>query len=198
MRPIELVVGKAQTSRHGALRTVDLRCDAGTRSAARAAASLPLLRWSHDRHRGPHTRLLAHSQAATGGHRHQDRHVMSSRLVPDQSAALAHRCPSPTSPPLAPHKANGALCACSAHRSPPRTIAVACRRAQSLLERRFRPHPRRTITAPHPKCPASIGIAPAAPPLAFLRRRPEPVALLVMPASEKAAPAADGLARSGR
>jgi hypothetical protein len=46
---------------------------------------------------------------------------------------------------------------------------------------RFRPHPRRTITAPHRSRPASIPIAPAAPPAttsrdfvpwALIRRRP--------------------------
>ena len=47
---------------------------------------MPLLRWPHDRHRGLCTRRGAEAQAI-------NRHVMNSRLMPDQTDAHPHRWP---------------------------------------------------------------------------------------------------------
>jgi len=48
---------------------------------------MPLLRWPHDRHRGLCTRPGAQPQAI-------NRHLMNSRLMPDQTDAHPHRWPS--------------------------------------------------------------------------------------------------------
>ena len=126
---------------------------------------MPLLRWPHDRHRGLRTRPGAEAQAITGGHRHQDRHVMNTPLMPDQTDATS------ASLALRRHRHRS----CRRHQiasvAPARPIGLRRKPSPSHAKwpqtppcTRFRSHPRRTITAPHRPRPASIPIAPAAPP----------------------------------
>ena len=126
---------------------------------------MPLLRWPHDRHRGLRTRPGAEAQAITGGHRHQDRHVMNTRLMQDQTDAHPHRWPS------ARHRHRSCRRHQMASVAPARPIGLRRKPSPSHAKwpqtppcARFRSHPRRTITAPYRPRPASIPIAPAAPP----------------------------------
>ena len=64
------------------------RCDAGAQSANSTASAMPVLRWSHVRHRDLRPRLHAKTSANTKTAADQDRYVMSTALPATCSAAI--------------------------------------------------------------------------------------------------------------
>ena len=150
---------------------------------------MPLLRWPHDRHRGLCTRRGAQPQAI-------NRHLMNSRLMPDQTDAPIAG-PSPASPPLGPQTQNGVCRICSTHQSAPQTVAVSCQVAANTLVRQLpvspAPHNHRAAPLapglnPHSARRTTCNLLPRLRALALLRRRPHTrPARTSNPASEKPA-----------
>ena len=82
----------ARTARGAGIAARTRGCpNAGTRSAACAAASVPMLRWPHDRHRGVRAGMRTKARAGTGRRHHQDRYIMSKGPTLDQIAAHLDR-----------------------------------------------------------------------------------------------------------